>query len=442
MKLSSTHLVGDMDPMRIILVNRYFHPDESATSRIVSSLAFGLAARGIQVDVLAGRYRHDDANSALPSRETVQGVVVHRLVATHFGRAHLAGRAADYASFHARAALWCLAHVRPGNIVVACTDPPLLSVSLAAAIAPRGGHLLNWLHDVFPEVAIELGVIERARLSARWTLAVRDWSLRRAVRNVVPTVSMAHGLASRGIRGGIFNILPYWSEEDEIIPVKPGDNALRKAWGLEAAFVVGYSGNFGRAHEFDTLLDAAETLRDDPGIRFLLIGNGFGRPHVEAEIRRRGLDATIVLRPLQPRTHLSESLGVADIHLISLLPALEPYVIPSKLYGIMAAGRPAFFIGSADGEVANTLRRHDCGDAVPIGEGRALATRILALQQNPVRREAMGANARAGFEQDHSKARAMTAWAGLLREIHSGSNEAPPRSDRAYSAASGDGARD
>ncbi|BCP53494.1 glycosyltransferase WbuB [Kaistia sp. 32K] len=421
--------------MRIVLVNRYFHPDESATSRMVSSLAFGLAAQGIEVHVLASRFRHDDPDSALPRLSSIHAVRVHRLAATHFGRSGLAGRASDYLSFHAAVASWCLRHIHRDDIVIACTDPPLLSVTLAAVLAGRGARLVTWLHDIFPEVAIELGVVGKGGPLARLTLALRDGSLCRAHCNVVPTDAMARALRARDIAPDTTAVIPYWSEE-EIVPIEAGQNRLRCEWGLGEGFVVGYSGNFGRAHEFGTLLDAAEHLREDPGIRFLLIGGGFARKSIEAEIARRRL-GNIELRPLQPRDRLSESLGIADVHLISLLPKLEPYVVPSKLYGILAAGRPAIFIGAGDGEVASALRRHDCGETVPIGAGELLANRIRALRDDPALRSARCERARLAFETTHGRERGVAEWTALLRGVEAGRS-----SEVVYSAASGDAANE
>ncbi|MCX5578594.1 glycosyltransferase family 4 protein [Kaistia terrae] len=402
--------------MRVVLINRYFHPDESATSRMVSSLAFGLAGKGVEVEIVTSRYRHDDPVEAMPRFETIKGVGVHRIAASYFGRAGLAGRAADYASFHASASFWCLAHIRHGDIVIPCTDPPLLSVSLEPAIAARGGLLVNWLHDIFPEIAIELGMIGRGGTAARLALAARDRALQRASQNVVPTAAMALGLLERGITRGTMGVIPYWSEENEIRPIAPELNPLRSEWNLTGRFVVGYSGNFGRAHEFETLLDAAEHLRDHEPIRFLLIGGGFGRQTIENEIGRRGL-TNVILRPLQPRERLAESLSAADVHLISLRSALEPYVVPSKLYGIMAAGRPILFIGADDGEVATTLRSGNFGQTVAIGQGRALAAKIVEWQLDPALCEAMGRRARIAFENGHLRARGITEWLELLKAL-------------------------
>jgi colanic acid biosynthesis glycosyl transferase WcaI len=425
--------------MRIVLVNRYFHPDESATSRMVSSLAFGLVSAGISVEILTSRHRHDDPLAALPGAETIGGVTINRIGTSRFGRSRLAGRAADYASFHASAALWCLRHLRRGDIVIACTDPPLLSVSVAVATAMRRGRLVNWLHDVFPEVAIELSLVARQGRLARLSLAVRDWSLRHAVRNVVPTAAMARVLRERGIAEDTVALIPYWSEENEIRPIAPADNRLRREWGFgnEAAFVIGYSGNFGRAHEFATLLDAAEHLREDPHIRFLLVGGGHGRVGIEEEIARRGLD-NVQMRPLQPRERLAESLSVADVHLVSLRPSLEPYVVPSKLYGIMAVARPVLFVGAGNGEVATVLRSHGIGHTVAIGEGRALAARIVDIQRDRPARQAMGRRAREAFERHHLRSRAVSAWLSLLQTIAADEAKTSDEARVSYSAGSDD----
>src|SRR5690606_25503822 len=113
---------GQGASMRVIFVNRYFHPDQSATSRMVSALAFGLARHGTTVEVIASRTRHNDPHSNLPGEETCAGVKIARLATTRFGRASLPGRAIDYLSFHVMAFLWLLRHVRRGDMVVVCTD--------------------------------------------------------------------------------------------------------------------------------------------------------------------------------------------------------------------------------------------------------------------------------------------------------------------------------
>jgi hypothetical protein len=132
---------------RLIFVNRFFFPDHSATSQILSDLTFHLAAAGHEVHVIASRQFYDNPDAALSACEIVNGVNVHRVASTRFGRAALPGRALDYLSFYRSVCRRLNKIVRGGDIVVVKTDPPPLSVVLAATTRQRGARLLNWLQD-------------------------------------------------------------------------------------------------------------------------------------------------------------------------------------------------------------------------------------------------------------------------------------------------------
>src|SRR5262245_59016805 len=142
----------------LIFLNRFLHPDHSATSQMLSDLAFALAKPGAAVTVITSRQRYDAPMDALPPRETVDGVSIYRVWTSRFGRANLLGRVIDYATFYLSAAwrLWRLA--RPGDVVIAKTDPPMLSVIAVPLCRRRGVRLINWLQDIFPETAQALGV--------------------------------------------------------------------------------------------------------------------------------------------------------------------------------------------------------------------------------------------------------------------------------------------
>jgi glycosyltransferase involved in cell wall biosynthesis len=398
--------------MRIVIANRFFSPDESGASRMVTSLAFGLARRGHEVHVVTGR-RLRDRPGRLAPRERLFGVTVHRVWTTPLGRDRLYGRAVDYVLFHLGSAWRMRRLVRRGDLVIACTDPPLLSVNAMLATAGSGAALVNWLHDLFPEAAVRLGVVNENGLFVRIISGLRDVSLRRARRNVTPIPRMADYLAGRGIRRSSFTVMRQWSDGGAIVPVDPGENTLRREWGLRDRFVVGYSGNFGRVHDFATMLQAAELLRGLPEIVFLFIGGGQRRAWVEAEVRRRRL-GNVLMKPFQPRERLGESLGAADVHLVSLLPDLEVCSIPSKFYGILAAGRPTLFIGDPEGEIAQTIRQARCGAAVRLGDGEGLAEHISGLAHSEAGLRNMGACARSSFERAFAEDAAIDAWEELL----------------------------
>jgi len=403
--------------MKVILVNRYFYPDESATSRMVTSLAKGLVRRGHgSVHVIAGRVRHDDTSSILPKRERIAGVMVHRIWTTRFGRAGLIGRALDYLTFHL-ALVWELFRLcRRGDTCIACTDPPLLSVSILLPTLLMGAKRVNWVMDLFPEVAIDLGLLRRDSIKSRVALWIRDVSFGWADMNIALTGKMAEYLATRGIPSRRQRIIHHWSDGEALKPMPPHESRLRQEWGLLGKTVIGYSGNMGRAHEFATVLDAARRLSHRSDIVFLLVGGGYHKQWIEDEVARLGL-RNVLMKPLQPRENLADSLAASDVHLVSLLPDMEPYIIPSKFYGIAAAGRPTLFIGDRDGEIARLVARADCGAAVPIGNGEALERAILKLAASESLRKAMGARARALFEAEFSEARGLADWARALNDM-------------------------
>ncbi len=402
--------------LKLIFVNRFFHPDLSATSQMLSDLAFGLAVCGHEVHVVCSRQLYEDPAARLPEQELVQGVHIHRAWSTRFGRRSLIGRAADYLSFYLGALVALRRCVTPNSILVVKTDPPLMSVPAGWLTRQRGAFFVNWLQDVFPEVAEQAGLgWARGRLGEALK-RLRDRSLRRAAANVVIGERMRELLLQRGIAPDLLSVIPNWSDPEVVIPVPAEQNPLVAEWSLQNRFVVMYSGNMGRAHDFDTILEAARLLSDDPRVVFLFVGGGARKRDVEEAVRQRGLD-NVHFHPYQPKERLAQSLGVGAVHLISLSPDQEGLIVPSKFYGILAAGRPAIFVGDLDGEIARLVHRHDVGAAVAQGDGPGLASLLQRLLADDVARDRMGMKARALLMDRYTKEKACAAWGDVLRKI-------------------------
>jgi colanic acid biosynthesis glycosyl transferase WcaI len=402
--------------LKVILVNRYFFPDQSATSQLLSDLAFHLAGGAHEIHVIASRQRYDNASSDLPIKESIRGVRVSRIWTTTFGRGSLIGRAFDYLTFYASASAELLLLVREGDIVIAKTDPPMLSLVAAMVTRLRGGKLINWLQDLFPEIAAAAD-IGWAKGSVGQILArLRDWSLHCGRQNVVVGEKMREVLTARGIEAQKITVISNWADGDAIRPVTRAENPLRKKWGLEGKFIVGYSGNLGRVHEFDTVLGAMTELRGDEGKWFLFIGAGKQRQMMETECKARGVTAVSFL-PYQGREDLVWSLGVPDVHLVTLLPQMEGLVVPSKVYGITAAGRPILNIGALSGEVAQFIHKHECGTTIEPGDVRGLVAAITHLSDDDIYRATLGANARKALENYYEMHHALQKWTKMLDTV-------------------------
>jgi glycosyltransferase involved in cell wall biosynthesis len=160
---------------------------------------------------------------------------------------------------------------------------------------------------------------------------------------------MARRIQEFGVPAARVHVIANWCDDETIRPAAETDNPLREAWHLSGKFVVGHSGNLGRAHDFETLLAAAERLRNESRIVFLMIGGGRHFQELAQAVKARGLENSFRFRPYQERAMLPHSLGVADVHWLSLHPALEGLIVPSKFYAIATAGRPIVMIGDCEG---------------------------------------------------------------------------------------------
>jgi colanic acid biosynthesis glycosyl transferase WcaI len=400
--------------MKLIFINRFFYPDHSATSQMLSDLAFFLSARGFQVQIITSRLGYGGQKEALPRLENIEGVDVHRVWSTRFSVSSLIGKMANYLSFYI-SAIWCLLRTADkGDIVVAKTDPPMMSVAAGWVARWRGARLVNWIQDLFPEIAVSSGVRGVNGVFANWLQHLRNQSLNTAEVNVVLGEQMRARLIQEGVAPDRIRIIHNWVDGESIQPLKVEDTHLREEWGLAGKFVVAYSGNLGLAHEIETLLSTAELLRHEQDIRFLFIGGGSQSERLRTEVTDRSL-RNFVFQEYQPRELMSQSLAVADLHLTILRPELEGLIVPSKIYGIFAAGRATLFIGDADGEVARILRKGEAGVSVDVGDSEAMAQQIIDMKANPAELARMGENAREIFDEHYSGHIAFKQWEAVLK---------------------------
>lgn len=400
-----------MPPVKVVFFNRFFFPDSSATSQMLSDLAFDLA-RDHDVHVVTSR-----VPGGMAEVERVRRVTIHRVAASVSGPHGLARRALAYVQYFlgARRALREL--VARGDIAVAMTDPPMLSAALATLAKARGAKLVVWLQDLFPEVALEYGVPWMRGRAGAWLTARRNHSLALADAVVAIGDRMAERLASaKCVSTTKLHVIPNWADGDALRPTVEASAAQKRRWGLEDRFVVGYSGNLGRVHEFDTLLGAASRLRERDDITFLIVGRGPRLAEVKARVEREKLGNVRFEEP-QPRDSLGASLAVPDVHVSILSARFEGLVLPSKLYGIMAVARPTIFIGDVKGETGMVLADARAGFTVAMGDVDGLVEAIVALRDDPGRVLELGLNARRVFEDRFDMPLALARWRVVLQRV-------------------------
>lgn len=401
--------------MRILVLNQYFHPDRSATSQLLTELCEDLAQTH-DVTVVTGRPSYDPEypieSRGLVSYERHRRVKVARVWSTQFDRSiGMAGRASNYATYLGTSIFGALRAGHP-DVVLALTDPPPIGlIGLGVARLHRVPFVLV-SKDVFPEVAVVLGHLSDRRLIA----ALRRMSqtlFREADRVVSIGRDMDTRLLQRGVPGPKIRTIHDWSDGTVVRPLD-GPSVLRAERGWDDRFVVMHSGNVGLSQSLGTVLDAADRLRGDPGIVFAIVGEGAAKATLLADAKRRRLD-NVEFLPTQPYETLSDSLGAADLHVVGLRRGLAGYIVPSKVYGILAAGRPYVAAVEEGAEPALIVREHGCGIRVEPGDADALAKGILQLRESDLAE--LGRNARTAFEERFGRPRATEAYRALLEDV-------------------------
>jgi glycosyltransferase involved in cell wall biosynthesis len=406
--------------MRIVLLNYYYAPDEAATAQLLADVGAGLVAAGHDVSAVCSDRAYADPRERYPKRETIDGVKVRRVRSSGFGRSSAFGRLLDYLSFYAGAGFTLLFRADP-DVVLALTTPPMVAALGVLASRLRGGRSVFWVMDVYPDLAFELGVLRPHSIPSRLLSALSGWILQRSDRVVALDDAMADRLRALGATR--VAVIHNWADDASMELGAADENVLRKEWGWSDRFVVLYSGNLGLAHEFETVLDAAEALQDRPDVLFAFVGGGPRRAAAEAEVARRGL-SNVEFRPYVPRERLGLSLPAGDVHLVTLRPNMPGLLVPSKIYGILAAARPTIYVGPAAGGVYDIVSAGSCGTVLVNGDAAGLAGAVRSYADDPDRRRAQGSAARKLFEERYAKRHGVAAFTSLLGTL--GSSEPSP----------------
>jgi glycosyltransferase involved in cell wall biosynthesis len=387
--------------VNICFFNRSYWPDQAATGQLLTELAEDLVGRyGCKVTVVAGRPLRSSgrvASSLAPvDVESHGGVTILRANGTRFDPQRLAGRVANYLSYFASASLAQFRLQRP-DVVVSLTDPPIVGLAALWTARRYGARFVFLCEDVFPEVIAVLDGFHNTTVN-RTLDRVSRYLLREADAIVALGDRMRLRLVEeKEADPARISVIHNWADCEAIAPGAK-DNAFARAHGLIDKFVVMHSGNVGMSQNLDVVIDAAARLQSSDRIRFVIVGDGAKRESLERAAQDRQL-TNIRFLPYQPKALLHESFAAADAFLVSLKPGIEGYIVPSKLYGILAAGRPYIAAVDPSCEVAAIARHYGCGLLAAPGDPDALAAAVVALSDDAATARHMGQRARAAALQ-------------------------------------------
>lgn len=355
---------------------------------MISAVAEDAARAGWQAGVVTSA-RGYNREETYPAAEDHAGVRIQRVGGPRFNRHSLLGRLANYLSF-VLASGWRLLRLPAPDCLVVTSAPPF---SLALAWLTRilrGVPFVYVAEDLYPEIAVASGLLPQRFGLAQFAGWLFGCGLRRATAVIVLGEHMKATLLASHPRLAPERVVPIdnWHDGQRLTP-------LRRA--ATVPLRVQYSGNCGEGHDFTTLVDALDQLKGDPRLTFQFIGGGKRRPWLEAEVARRALTGCS-FRDYVPEVELNTSLNAADLCLVTVARGFEGLLVPSKIYGIMAVGKPVLYYGALEGDVPALIRRHHIGWVIEQGDSTSLARVLTDIAACPEQLAALGANARRAFE--------------------------------------------
>jgi len=391
---------------RLLVLNQYYWPGIEATANLLADLCEALATQ-YDVTVVAG------ASPGQPHRTERNGVAIVRVRSTAFDRTMLSRRAANYLTYVVGAVRAAFVSQRP-DVIMCMTDPPFIGAAAQLVARRFRVPLVAVVQDVFPEIAVKLGRIRNpVAIAVLGNLIVS--SLNFADRVVVIGETMRLRIEAKGVEPSRIRVIPNWGDTDGIVP-RPQDNSWAGEHCLTGRFVVMHSGNVGHAQALDSLVRATTLLRDLDDLRVPIIGTGARYAQLTELASTLEADAVEFL-PYQAREQLSLSLSSAHVHYVGLARGLAGYIVPSRMWGVLAAGRPVIAAAEEESETAQVVRSAGCGLVVRPGDPLALAVAIRECHEGRHDLEAMGRRARAFAERESERSIAVDRYRRVLDEV-------------------------
>jgi len=397
---------------RVLFINRFYYPDVSATSRLLTQLTEDLSEQGQDITVITSRFSYLGAPEPWPERGEHRGVHIRRVWSTNFGRRRSAGRLIDYLTFYLSAFRATLTIESVAWLIV-MADPPLLSVLAAVAKRLLRCQAACWLQDVFPQIAIQCGLLRKGLVST-WISRMARWSLESLDRVIVVGRCMEQKLLTEGFSGRNVVKISNWADGTQLLPIDRRSNPFVSTHGLQQRFVLMYSGNLGVVHEVDTIEEVLRCTNVLTHFTMCVIGKGAHRARLQ-RVARDEHWSHVQFLPYQPEETLRFSLTAAHVHLVTLKPNMSGLSVPSKIYGILAAGRPVIFIGPEESEAASIVLEARCGTVIRPDDHQAVVKALIAYRDNEALMQEHGRRARAFFDAHCSRPLGTERFVQLFR---------------------------
>lgn len=407
---------------RLWVLSELYYPEDSATGYYVTKTAEALAATH-QVSVLCAQPTYRARGTVAPAYEILNNVRVHRCAATTLNKDVLIFRLVNLFTISVSLFFKALQSIRQGDIVLVVTNPPTLPFVVLMACKLRRARLILRIEDVYPDAMIAAGMAQPQSVIVSILNAMHRWLYRNVDRVIVLGRDMLE-LVRKKLQheAGHVSIITNWADCGDIAPQARDDNALLQKLGLTKKFVVQYSGNMGRTHDLEVLVECARILEPEQAIHFLFIGTGAKEPWLRkatGDLRLRN----VTILPPQPRADLAQSLNACDLAVISFVPGMAGVSVPSRMYNVLAAGKPILALADAHSELALVVQEGNVGWHVQPSVPERIAEVLREASSKPDLLSEMSKRARSMVLTNYTQSQIMQKFEELLEGIASSGDQ-------------------
>lgn len=401
-----------------MLLCQHFYPEMISTGMHMTELSQALTKLGWEIEVVCAQpsLQLEAENAFVPRQIRFDGIRITRVSTIGSHKGGIFGRLCFGVTYAMSTASIAVRRAAQFDILITTTNPPFIGLIAWLTKVVRALPYIVIVYDVYPDIAVRLGILRPSSpLVWMWERVTR-LILSYAAATVVIGRDMAEIVSAKCCRGlRRLVCIPNWSDENTVRPIPRQQNQFRREEGLDGMFVVQYSGRMGRTHNLEPLLEAAELLEREEVI-FQLIGDGAKKQKLQAMAERLRL-RNVRFLPYQPLTRLAQVLSSADLAVVCLDQSFTGMSVPSKTYGVMAAGVPILGFLDPKSEIGLTIAETECGIVLAEPSGRAVADIVLQLLRDPPRLKSMGERGLAAFRANYTLSSAAQKYDRLLQSI-------------------------
>lgn len=388
-------MTKSQDNGRLWIVSELYYPEDTSTGYFLTRLAEHLAQTN-PTSAICAQPSYSKRGLVAPRREVHNGVDIHRFRGTSFSKDNLLGRLINVLVINLAVLFYCLRLLRRGDRALVVTNPPFLPFVVAPVCWLKGVKCVLRVEDVYPDALIAAGfTTPQSVLVAVWR-RIAAYFYNRFDHIIVLGRDMRDIIVERA--SVPVNIICNWADSKDVLPLSREQNPIVNDAGLRDSFIVQYSGNMGRTHDLESLVESAKYMRDEKHIHFLFSGWGAKRAWLE----KAAVNVpNMTVLPHQPRERLPFLLTAGDVSVISMMPGMSGISVPSRLYNVLAAGRPIIAVVDETSEIARVVSEEQIGWVVAPGDVPALLNAIRQASQAGALLTQMGERARAVAEEKY-----------------------------------------